>query len=142
MTATGTAVYTLSRGLRNNNPGNIRHGGSQWQGMRPEQTDDAFVQFISPGYGIRALGVLLKNYQSKYGLNTVRGIIDRYAPPSENVTGAYIAHVAKAMNLSPDVPLNLQNPDTLVPMVNAIIRHENGVNPYPEALVRQSVSMA
>jgi hypothetical protein len=140
-TGTGVALYNMSRGLRNNNPGNIRHGGSQWQGMRPEQTDTDFVQFVSPGYGIRALGKLLQNYQSRYGLNTVRAIVDRYAPPSENVTGAYIDHVARAMQVSPDAPLNLQDTATLAPLVNAIIKHENGLNPYPDALVRQSLAM-
>ena len=56
--ATGGAaygVYTMTRGLRNNNPGNIRHGSSQWQGMSAEQPDNAFIKFDDPVYGIRAI---------------------------------------------------------------------------------------
>ena len=139
---TGTAAYKMSRGIRNNNPGNIRHSGDAWQGKSATQTDLEFVQFDSPGYGIRALAKLLKNYQDRYGLNTVRGIIDRYAPPSENLTGSYIAHVAKAMQISPDAQINVKNPETLFPLVSAIITHENGINPYPDALIHQSIGMA
>ena len=60
--ATGTGIYLMARGIRNNNPGNIRHGGSKWQGMSETQTDDEYIQFDDPVYGIRALAKLLKNY--------------------------------------------------------------------------------
>ena len=138
--ATGTVIYMGARGIRNNNPGNIRHGGSQWQGMSAQQTDPEYVQFDDPAYGIRALALLLKNYQARYGLNTVRGIIDRWAPPSENLTGAYIAHVAKRLGVTPDQPINVQ--ERLVPLVESIILHENGINPYPADLIAKGVSLA
>jgi len=55
----GVVMFEKSRGFRNKNPGNIRKG-IDWQGMRPNQTDSAFVQFIDPVYGIRAMN---KNHQ-------------------------------------------------------------------------------
>jgi len=137
---TGTAVYMGTRGLRNNNPGNIRHGSSAWQGMSRDQTDPAFVQFDSPEYGIRALTRLLRNYQSRYGLNTVRGIINRWAPPTENDTGAYVAHVARAAGVSPDQAININ--EHIVPIVKTIIKHENGLNPYSDDTITTGISLA
>ena len=68
----------IARGERNNNPGNIRHG-AKWQGLASTQTDKDFCQFISPEYGIRAIYKLIQTYQKKYGLNTIKTIIYRYA---------------------------------------------------------------
>lgn len=136
----GTGFYIMSRGIRNNNPGNIRHGTSQWQGMSAEQTDAAFIQFDDPVYGIRALAKLLKNYQSRYALLTVRQIINRWAPPSENDTGAYVEHVARVANLNPDAAMKIT--DHLFPIVVAIIKHENGYNPYGTDQISQGISLA
>lgn len=121
------AKTNLPRGIRNNNPGNIRIG-QKWQGRVTsfEQTDQSFDQFIDPTWGIRALAALLVNYQDKYKLNTVRGIIDRWAPPNENDTASYINQVAKAVQVKPDQPLDLHRYETLRPLVESIIRHENG----------------
>lgn len=79
------------RGIRNNNPGNIRWG-SDWKGLKKDgkQQDPSFCVFETPEYGIRALAKLLQNYQLLYGLNTPRKIINRYAPPTENETVSYI----------------------------------------------------
>lgn len=138
--ATGTAVYVGARGIRNNNPGNIRKGTSEWQGMSPVQKDTAFVQFVTPVYGIRALAVLLKNYSSRYGLNTVEGLISRYAPPSENITGSYVSAVSKAIGVDARQTINVA---AMLPgLIAAIIKHENGLQPYPESLIRQGVSLA
>lgn len=86
---------TQPRGIRNNNPGNIRWG-ADWQGLKKDGKlqDPSFCVFKSPVWGIRALAKLLKNYQRLYGLNTPRKIINRYAPPNENQTQAYIQSVA------------------------------------------------
>lgn len=137
--ATGAAViaYTGSRGLRNNNPGNIRKDGTQWQGMAPTQTDPAFVQFIAPEWGIRAMTKILANYFGR-GLNTVQEIINTWAPPTENDTASYVAHVAGLIGVSADAVL----PGTAVPaLVAAIIQHENGQQPYPAELIAQGVTM-
>lgn len=127
------------RGIRNNNPGNIRHGDS-WQGLAPQQPDSAFCTFIAPEYGIRAMGKILLNYERRYGLNTVRGIISRWAPAVENNTEAYVQHVATTLGVAPDEPFDVAG--RLTVLVTAIIRHENGMNPYDAATVARGVDMA
>ena len=128
------------RGIRNNNPGNIRHSGSQWQGMAAQQTDPAFVQFVAPEYGIRALAKLLINYATRDGLNTVRQIISKYAPSNENDTDAYAQAVARALGVNPDTVISV--PQHLNALVEAIIQHENGQQPYQLAEITTGVSMA
>lgn len=117
----------MSRGIRNNNPGNIRHG-IDWDGLSTDQgSDSEFAQFISPEYGIRAMFKILKTYVTKYNLATIEGIIARWAPPSENDTEAYIAFVESAVGVGADVPLSEED---YVPLVAAIIKMENGSQPY------------
>lgn len=115
----------LPRGIRNNNPGNIRHG-DPWQGLAKKQTDKAFCQFINAAYGIRALARTLITYQDKYGINTISGIISRWAPPIENNTLAYVAGVSKQTGFDKDMALDMQNYKHIKPVLEAIIRHENG----------------
>ena len=128
----GTAVYTMTRGLRNNNPGNLRKSGDAWQGLSPAQTDDDFFQFINPTYGIRALGKVLQTYMDKYGLHTVNDIITRWAPPNENDTDAYIRSVANSMSVDPS---DYIDDGDLASLTKAIIKHENGVNPYSDSII-------
>lgn len=119
------------RGIRNNNPGNIRWG-DEWQGLvdKSQRTDKSFCQFISPEYGIRSMIIILRNYQSKHGLRTITGMIKRWAPPNENNTQAYIDSVAQATGTSADCLIDLNDSRKLFPLLQAIIRHENGVQPY------------
>jgi len=120
-----------SRGIRNNNPGNIRWG-DEWKGLVPEgqRTDKSFCQFRGPEFGIRAMIIILRNYQRKYGLKTITGIIKRWAPPNENDTQAYIRSVAQATGTDADKPIDLMDSRKLFPLLQAIIRHENGSQPY------------
>lgn len=121
------------RGIRNNNPGNIRHG-DPWRGMADQQADSDFITFRAPEYGIRAMGKLLNNYQSLHGINTIAGIIERWAPEfndkgeRENDTQAYIASVSGQIGIAPDQPISVK--DALPLLVPAIIKHENGMQPY------------
>ncbi|WP_198588780.1 hypothetical protein [Alloalcanivorax mobilis] len=131
----------LPRGIRNNNPGNIRRSADAWQGLSDTQTDTAFFQFRAPLYGIRALAKILRNYRDLYGLYTVRGIINRWAPPVENNTGAYVNAVAGAMGVSADVPLQWDLGE-LRALVGAIIKHENGQQPYTASLLDQAIQAA
>lgn len=120
----------IPRGVRNNNPGNIRLG-DKWLGLCTVQDDGAFCQFTTIEYGIRALAHLLRvSYFQRRGLDTVRKIIQRWAPPSENDTYAYILSVAREARLGSEQPLDLNNDDTLAALVAAIIKHENGAQPY------------
>ena len=84
----------MTRGMRNCNPLNIRRvAGTVWKGQRAKQTDNAFVQFETIEWGLRAAFVLLRTYSTKYHANCIRDIISRWAPPSENDTEKYIRNV-------------------------------------------------
>ena len=91
------------RGLRNNNPLNIRRTATRWLGARIEQTDKSFVQFTSMAYGYRAAWKILQSYYERFcreGTSfTVRNIVSRWAPPNENDTEAYIINVLKLGSL-------------------------------------------
>ena len=117
----------LPRGVRNLNPGNIRITKSAWQGKIPvaQNTDGAFEQFESMEYGLRALMKLIVNYMRKYRFATIRQIINRWAPPVENDTGAYVNAVAKRVGLSADEKL-VPDQATVSKICEAICFHENG----------------
>lgn len=97
-------MKTLPRGLRNNNPLNIRHSASRWQGVRAEQTDKAFVQFTSITMGYRAAWRILetyyKHFEAQHKPFTPRNIIYRWAPPNENDSEAYLRRVCQLTNLA------------------------------------------
>lgn len=143
---TNTVTKTISavRGIRNNNPGNIRIG-EDWQGMSPTQSDSAFVQFKSMEYGIRAIAKILMTYQSKWHLYTIMGMINRWAPPNENATGAYVSSVAAFTEMADDEPIDATDPDVLFRLIRGIIRQENGViaaNFVSDDAVRNGISLA
>jgi hypothetical protein len=122
------------RGVRNNNPGNLRWG-SPWQGLVPaaQRTDKDLCQFIAPAYGIRAIAVALITYQDKRRakdgsrIDTAREIIERWAPAIENDTDSYVRAVASALGIGPDdETVNVHDYSVMSTLVRAIIRHENG----------------
>ncbi|MBR0650739.1 structural protein, partial [Roseomonas terrae] len=139
-----------SRGYRNRNPGNIEHNAAnRWQGLDQPPIESAppggrarFARFVAPEYGIRALAMLLTTYQDRHGLRTIRGIISRWAPGSENDTEAYIAAVARRMDRHPRGELDLHRFDDLRPLVEAIIVHELGGNPYGRATIDAGLRLA
>ena len=118
----------MSRGLRNNNPGNIRSSATTYQGEIRPSTDKAFKQFDSMAYGYRAIFMLLYTYQKRYGLDTLRQMITRYAPPEENYTDKYIEAVAEWADIEPDLKIQTTSRHVMVPVVAAISRMENGVS--------------
>lgn len=117
----------MSRGLRNNNPGNIRKSPTKWQGEKSPSTDKDFKQFTTMAYGYRAMIKLLQNYSKLYRCKTIRQMISRYAPASENNTAAYINAVCQSSNLSPDAIVPVDNPVVMCVVVGAMSRVENGV---------------
>lgn len=128
------------RGLRNNNPGNVVATADRWEGQTG--SDGRFATFETPEAGIRALARTLLTYQEKHGLNTVDGIVRRWAPPGENNTAAYAKAVSEVMGIEPTAKLDLRDPGTLQRLAAAIVRHENGVQPYPDAVMREGVDAA
>lgn len=131
-----------SRGIRNNNPGNIRLTDTKWQGLSTEQKDGEFFVFQSPIYGIRALARVLISYQVKHGLRTIRQIISRWAPASENDTEAYIKHVCELTTQTDSEVLDMHKYADLKSLVVAIIDHENGCQPYAEAQIDKALVLA
>ena len=132
-----------SRGIRNANPGNLRKSADKWQGLAVDQSDAAFFTFKAPEWGIRALCRVLLTYQDKYGLDTVEKIINRWAPPVENDTQAYINSVAGQMGVHPvHGTLDLHIYGFMLPLVKAIIRHENGEQPYSLATLNKGLMLA
>lgn len=129
------------RGIRNNNPGNIRHG-DKWQGLSAEQTDSEFCVFSQPEYGIRALCRILRTYQRKYGLRDVHSIINRFAPPVENDTESYIKSVCLKLDVTPETLIDLEEKGIMLNLLKAIIRHENGEQPYSDEVLLQGIEMA
>lgn len=115
----------IPRGIRNNNPLNIRIGNT-WLGEVTNPTDNEFEQFVHVCYGLRAGFILLKRYINRYKLNTIEKIISRWAPHKENNTRSYINQVAKGMNVTPDTPLLYEDKNRMCALVYEMVYVENG----------------
>ena len=93
----------MIRGLRNNNPLNIRRGTSRWLGRREIVTDKEFEEFTSMAFGYRAGWKLMETYRLRLqqaGMSyTLENIIHRWAPPEDgNDTTAYIRTVIRLLD--------------------------------------------
>ena len=85
---------------------NIRRSADKWQGLKAQQEDREFFQFSEMKWGWRAaFRLLCHTYYKKYGLRTIRAIINRWAPPKENNTLYYIRSVAERTGISADKEL-------------------------------------
>ncbi len=133
------------RGIRNNNPGNIE-AGAPWQGLtaRDQTTlgqtaEDRFAVFQSPKWGIRAIARTLITYQDKHGLRSVKAMIDRWAPPVENNTAAYIKAVEGKVGAG---EIDVHTYATMNALIRAIILHENGIQPYTDAQITAGLVLA
>jgi hypothetical protein len=132
---------TYPRGIRNNNPGNIIKSEAGWQG-KIEGEDSRFETFDTPHNGLRALAKQLVIYQDKYDLKSIREIINRWAPSIENDTESYESRVSTEIGVGVDYPLDLHNDLMLSKLVTAIVRHENGQQPYTDDQIRAAVQDA
>ena len=131
----------LPRGIRNRNPGNIRRSKDRWKGLAALQSDPAFFVFEAPLWGIRAIAAILRNYQARNGLKSLAQIIGRWAPAGENDTASYVAAVGKEMGVDPRAHLDLQDVATLRALIAAIIRHENGFQPYDAETIDMAIDL-
>ena len=119
----------LPRGIRNNNPLNIRRSKDQWQGMKKVQSDTQFCEFETLDWGWRAAFKLLtRTYYHQYRLYTIRTIISRWAPPNENNTRVYIENVSRLTGIGPDEPLGIPSdkPARWIALGLAMAIQENG----------------
>lgn len=120
---------SLPRGYRNNNPLNVRkNAANAWKGKVVPGTDSAFEQFITIAYGYRCALYLLRKYIGQ-GNNTIRKIITKWAPPSENNTSAYIGHVAGRSGISADALIDRNDREKLCKIAYAMAWVENGYPP-------------
>jgi hypothetical protein len=128
------------RGELNNNPGNIRIvQGVVWSGQSIVQNDPSFVQFINPVYGIRAICRILRSYERE-GINTIQNAIDRWAPPNENNSYAYVTDVANRCDISPTEVLSLES--IMPSLIQAIIWHEEGRCIYTFQQIEDGIDLA
>ena len=115
----------LPRGLRNNNPGNIRRNSDVFQGEVNPSRDQQFKQFKTMAYGYRAMFKILSNYYRKYSLTTIRKIIGRWAPENENNTAAYVSLVSSYSGIGPDDLISFDR-EQMIRIVAGMSRVENG----------------
>lgn len=129
----------LPRGLRNNNPGNIKTGEG-WKGV--VGNDGVFDIFADDTWGLRALAMDLTAKINRDGLTTIRQIVSVYAPPSENDTLSYIQAVSDTTGLPADQQLTA-DAATLHSLIRGVITHENGqpANMISDADIDQGISM-
>lgn len=124
-------IYGDTRGLRNNNPCNLKSSkNTKWDGQ--VGSDGKFIIFESPEYGIRACAKNLKNFQQKNGLDTLRSMVYRMGPPHENDTKKYVRNLSNIVGVPPDEKINVLK--HLPEIIKGIIFLENGKMPYPEKM--------
>lgn len=116
----------LPRGLRNNNPGNIRKSNEVFQGEVIIGKDRDFKQFKSMAYGYRVIFRILLNYEKLYKLTTIRKIIGRWAPENENNTSAYIYLVSSYSGIPVDERIDFTDREQMIQIIAGMSKVENG----------------
>lgn len=117
----------IARGLRNNNPLNIKRNSTEWKGLAEVQNDKKFFTFVAPEWGYRAALRTLQNYNRAHGLTTIRQWITRWAPPCENDTEAYIRCVCQRTGIPETAEPRITNRLIMCNIVAAMSYMENGV---------------
>jgi len=74
--------------------------------------------------------ILCRTYYVKYKLKTIRTIINRWAPPNENNTKAYVENVSRLTGIDPDEPIGIpsEKPSRWIAIGIAMAIHENGTS--------------
>lgn len=130
----------LPRGLRNNNPLNIRIG-NVWLGEVANPTDPDFEQFVSIDYGLRAAFVLLRRYIRHYRRTTIPAVISAWAPATENNVTRYVDVVCSTSGILPDAQLAFEDVDQMVRLVDAMVFVECGRH-IPKETIHKAYHMA
>jgi hypothetical protein len=119
----------MTRGLRNNNPLNIRYykaTDKPFQGEVKPSRDPSFRQFFTVVDGYRAAFHLLINSYIAKGQDTIEEIIYKWAPPKDNNdTEAYIKTVVKRSGISRTQVIKPTDTDSLIKIVAAMSFQEN-----------------
>lgn len=111
------------RGIRNNNPGNLKYFNIGWQGEVGH--DGVFSIFSMYKFGIRAMLKDLQNDYRNKGKTTLKQLINEFAPNSENPTSSYISTVSDWTGINPNIPFT-DNYTNWKKIVIAMARFENG----------------
>lgn len=123
------------RGYLNNNPLNIRISKTKpWKGEVRPSRDLEFAEFRSMAWGYRAAFKLLDNYRRLHDCRTLADFIERWAPPTENDTRAYIDFVAKRAEVDAEAILDTRDEVVMRKVVAAMSRMENGIEPNPDEI--------
>ena len=117
----------VPRGIRNNNPLNIRIG-NRWKGEVTIPTDKQFEQFIDMKWGVRAGFIILRNYILRYRLKTIPEIISRWAPDNENDTANYIKAVCKFSGFDENYQFDWWSRNDMYTLFHAMCKVENGTD--------------
>ncbi len=139
-TAAPSPNMALPRGIRNRNPGNLNFAG-QAGATKESGPGGRFAVFGTMQEGVAALVRQIMLYVNR-GRNTIRKILEVYAPAFENNTGAYINAVSRALGISPDTPLDVNNAQQVMGLVKAIAEHESGKGYLSAADISGGYSLA
>jgi len=115
-------------------------GGLRRPGVNAGPVGGGFQSFATPELGVQATAHLLQTYQDRHGVNTLRSIINRWAPPFENNTAKLIADAVQQTGFGADQPLNLHDATTLSAVAAAMIRNEVGVRGPSRDMVNNVIS--
>lgn len=127
----------MQTGDQNNNWLNIRYNpANNWLGQIGASAD-GFVQFETPLHSLRASDRTLKNYKTRHGINTLQGVVSRWAPPSDkNPTENYINFVSQKTGYAADSPIDLDDPTVRENLIAAMMQFET-----PDVFSRYSSDM-
>jgi hypothetical protein len=137
----GVKAWQMTRGLRNNNPGNIKASDSfKWQGEVGR--DGPFVKFDTPVNGIRAMLIIALGYPSRHGVRNLNEFGNIWAPPSDNEGASdYGANLAKRLRVDAETTPFMYGYDAIA-LGKAICRNENTVQPYSDDIWQQGQLLA
>lgn len=122
---TANQKQRLPRGVRNNNPLNIRKSNNNWLG-KVQGTDSSFESFDTMEHGIRAAFIIVRTYIQKQNCTNVNNLICRWAPATENDTLAYIKSVLDISLTSANEPLRFERRLQMCTILWAMHIVENG----------------
>lgn len=137
-------VQSILRGIKNNNPGNLRFTGTKWKGLKG-QDSKGFCIFDTPENGLRAAALnvffvvgILQNAKKPINLENFG---DLWAPVSDNpgsTPGQYGRDLAKTMGVSSTATMDLTDQSVMALLLPAIVKNENGIFPAYSAQVYAS----
>jgi hypothetical protein len=121
----GGAQSGVPRGIRNNNPGNVKAlpNGQMWQGQTGVD-EMGHAIFANPTDGVHATLTNLQTYANKHGINTVAGIAQRWKGQGD--ASGYTQYLAKQVGVKPGDKIDLNDPAILGKVAQGIFQFENG----------------